>query len=379
MVISGTRSSLANRFRPGVRSLTPPAVWKLDVGALGYSAPTARLDPNTVGYGVPPIGPLCFLTNARLAVSFVGRSVTGSLPRRGELIPALPLRLHAVFVRAASGRLETVRQWPVESYRSRIAPAIGGRFVVIDRTRVMLYSADLRLLRTLDVPLGLSATKGSSMPAISPGGHYLLLQYDLNIMRWRELIDTESLRVLRTSTLVGWHLADPESVADNGTMLTANETGSVVITRLGARNQRVVCRSFYNPSCRYGYFIGDSALFRTQRSGRRWSMDVMLVDGQLASDAAAIERAKGGSGFFDIAPHYSLYRILIYQIPSGRWAYALDAKKEGIKSISGLALSPDGSRLALINQDNILEIFRLPSSREQGVHLIPSSTDRAGQ
>jgi len=42
--------------------------------------------------------------------------------------------------------------------------------------------------------------------------------------------------------------------------------------------------------------------------------------------------------------------------------HSLDGKKQGAKHISALALSPDGSLLAWINQDGLLELYRLPAA-----------------
>jgi hypothetical protein len=77
--------------------------------------------------------------------------------------------------------------------------------------------------------------------------------------------------------------------------------------------------------------------------------------------AVALEKGKGGIAALDIAPHYSASRVIVYDLTSRRSVYTLDAKRAGIKGISSFALSPDGSLLALINQDGILEIYRLPN------------------
>ena len=78
--------------------------------------------------------------------------------------------------------------------------------------------------------------------------------------------------------------------------------------------------------------------------------------------AVAIYKGKGGSALLDIGTHYSLDRIMVYDLTARVWSYAVGAKKQGLKSISGLALSPDGSLLALINQDGVLEVYRVPQT-----------------
>ena len=78
--------------------------------------------------------------------------------------------------------------------------------------------------------------------------------------------------------------------------------------------------------------------------------------------ALSLDKCEGGSAVLDIAPHYSLNRIMVHDLVSREWINALDPKKQGIKGIHDLALSPDGSLLGLIAQDGALEVCRLPGS-----------------
>lgn len=84
------------------------------------------------------------------------------------------------------------------------------------------------------------------------------------------------------------------------------------------------------------------------------------ADGQRL--AVPILRGHGGSAFLDIGRKFSLVSILVCDIGSRRWIYSLNAEKQGAKLLSGLGLSPDGSLLALITQDRVLEVFRVPDS-----------------
>jgi WD40 repeat protein len=78
--------------------------------------------------------------------------------------------------------------------------------------------------------------------------------------------------------------------------------------------------------------------------------------------ALSLDKGKGGSAALDIAPHYSLNRIMVYDLAAREWIYTLDPKKAGIKDIRELALSPDGSLLGLITQDGTLEVYSLPAA-----------------
>jgi hypothetical protein len=50
----------------------------------------------------------------------------------------------------------------------------------------------------------------------------------------------------------------------------------------------------------------------------------------------------------------------VYDIPSRQCAFTPSGKNQQINQLSDLVLPPDGSLLALINRDRILEVFRVP-------------------
>ncbi|MGH9679179.1 MAG: hypothetical protein ACRD4Y_04455 [Candidatus Acidiferrales bacterium] len=73
--------------------------------------------------------------------------------------------------------------------------------------------------------------------------------------------------------------------------------------------------------------------------------------------ALAIAKIRGQNLFFDIGGHLVFDRVLIYDIPSRRWVYTLDSKKDKIKSIDSLAFSSDGTLLSVIDQDGFLDVY----------------------
>lgn len=321
----------------------------MDARASGYSAPSLHLDPNTVGFSLPPIGPLSFLSGTRVAVAFVNRAASGSLAHRGGSPAGLPLRLHVLFVDAQTGRLTASQEWATASFGSRIVPVGAGRFVVVEPSKMTLYSPDSTPLRTLHVPIEVRVA-GRVLGPASPTGRYITLEYSDG---WSEclIVNTQSLRVVRT-----WLREIPKTcsaqAADDGSLLSESADGGLEIGTLRGPPSRVLCQSFYSWRCPYGGFVADDALFRVQRSGMDWVLYLMHSDGQpyfvlslpdneyvaatapCASGrrfAMAIDRGKGGSTFFDIAPHYSMYRIVVYDIHAQKWMYAVDCKKGGHK------------------------------------------------
>jgi hypothetical protein len=65
--------------------------------------------------------------------------------------------------------------------------------------------------------------------------------------------------------------------------------------------------------------------------------------------------------FFDTGFREVLKRIEVYDIPSRRMIYSFDARKQKVKDVSGVALSPDGSLLAVLT-DGVVLVYRIPSS-----------------
>jgi WD40 repeat protein len=175
------------------------------------------------------------------------------------------------------------------------------------------------------------------------------------------------------------------SVSDTGLLLGTSGAGAL----LGARDGpwRVLC-SHYDPNWfSYippgGTFVNDITIFWLAYQRQGVSIRLSMTDGSIGLDerlarheitnpsyvpvgggrfAIAIYKGRGGSEILDIGPHYSLKCIKVYDLSTRRWVYTLDGKRHGIRSISGLALSPDGASLGVINQDGMLQVYRVPGN-----------------
>jgi hypothetical protein len=364
----------------------------LDVRALGY-APWSPREGSVEGY--TGIGQICLPSDDQLVVTFVSQALPQTLPRRGQPEASSNLRLRALFIDARTGQLQAKHEWPTFSDKSRLTPATHGKFVVITPDKLTLYSPEIQPLKELDLDVGQDATAGSWGASSSPRGEYLLIGYGprsnehnprgfLGAVRKLELIDTEALRVVRTWTDHGFGDIHPFHAFDDGEIIAINGTGgATVIGPPGGpwRSFRASWPARCAPSLQKT-LITDEAIFGgTMLSIDRWCYSLTLTTGEIlfaqefddkeivrwhAASAGgrrfaiAVDKGRGGSWGLDIPAHYSLNRITVYDIPSRQWIFALSMKKQGIKSISGLALSPGGSLLAFINQDGILELYRIP-------------------
>jgi hypothetical protein len=97
---------------------------------------------------------LWFLDNNTVVATFVVREGEGkpqlSLP--DGLDKASPIRLRAIFLDAATGKITAAPDWPSESRYAGIVAVHDGQFVTQRGTDLTLYSSDLRELKRLKLP-----------------------------------------------------------------------------------------------------------------------------------------------------------------------------------------------------------------------------------
>lgn len=388
-------------------------IWTLDVGALGFANPH-RPETST---GPFPRDPICYLSGSQIVVTFVTREAVEGIPLRGQPDAHLPFRLHALFVDAMTGQVRTTLTWPTASARSCVFSASQGKFVVFTPDKLWLYSPRLEQLKGLDLPLRIEATWESWELHASPGGRYLLIDYDsisneklaevlhkaiaqrdhdlesrtlAQVEEGAVLLDTEQLRILQTWKVKSGptHERAPRSVSEEGLVLFGGKVGKV-----GGPWHLLCSNPSAPPHCGTGPFVNDRTVFSLRKKGARASgFDLIDIRGEpVFSDsfperefwqypvrrspggqrfALAFDEGKGGIAALDIAPHYFLKRIVVFDLPTLKWVYRLDGKRQRIASISGLAVSPDGLQLGLIDQNGILRVYRLPESkRGAGAHM----------
>jgi hypothetical protein len=266
---------------------------------------------------------------------------------------------------------------------------IEGRFIVVTPDKLMLYSSALEILKELELALTRKAIDWRVAP--SPGGKYLVVEYEpqSDIARgagytdfdWHRLwIDADNLQVLRTWTERGMNVHD-WTISDDGLAFDGFKIGKAD----GPRNWLCLPYNNAKPYCGgYGSLLNSQVVFMMSGPSRDEWMALISTQGEVlmhqdylhreifrklvhSADGrrfalALKKKGKGGSAAFDIAPSYSLSRIIVYDLAAREWIYTLDPKKEGIKDIHDLALSPDGSLLGLITDRGRLDVYRLPGS-----------------
>ena len=135
---------------------------------------------------------------------------------------------------------------------------------------------------------------------------------------------------------------------NNDVIFTYTDAGTLIELTLTGTDGRTLFSQHFPPSatlrCR-GLFSGLYPA-RPSADGRRFALPV----GKLY----------GGNVFFDIGMKFTLKQVMVFDLARGAWIARVEAKPLRVTFLWGLALSPDGSLLAFIDQDRVLWLFRTP-------------------
>ena len=222
----------------GVARSTGPAQpispkWTATLRAAIGSAPLAVAVGQHEHAGKPKTS-LWFIDNGSLVVTFVTRrdQPSPNLSRHGTLDDSLTLRLRALLLDVATGRVTTTTDWPVESRFASIVATHGRRLVTLTGDDLVLYSADLKEIKRLRLPATELAHRPDLRPdlpsrspyagaaAVSPTGKSILFTGAAltdKPVTWT-WIDSDNLQILKS-----WQdfPRGPISISDSTIVMTA--------------------------------------------------------------------------------------------------------------------------------------------------------------
>jgi hypothetical protein len=359
---------------------TASPVWKVDLRTVGFTgfAPkkewSLHLSPN----------PLCFSDSKTLIATFITREDVTTLARRDNSGDARPERLHGVFLEAQTGKVESTKEWSIPRPRGGIVPAGYGRFVVLTPAMIALYSPGFELLKDFK----LTSEQRSHLWDFhtSSTGKSILVQYHYPEATYQWL-DSDTLQPQEASwsnSLPVLSISDDKEIASFRDTFVQAKGINIFEAFFRPRNgdERIVCRIVAGggDSCGDPEFLsndllalwsphglsvlpknGGDALLRASFRPDEWLGSRLYPSANGKRFAVAVWAHKGGSALFDISSHNVLKRIVVYDIPTRQAVYTLDARKLKIKELSGVAVAPDGSSLAILT-DGIAQSYRLPSS-----------------
>lgn len=375
------------RNKPERRASTAP-IWQFDLRFVGYPR---HLSKRETLHLQSRANPLCFSDHGVLIATFLTQQDVSTLARRDQPSDPLPLRLHAAFLDVVTGKVQAKRDWYSAHPAGGIIVVGEGKFVVFTPAVVSLYSPNLELVKEFK----LSSEQQSHVWDFhsSLTGKVILVEYHYPEAKYQWLdTDTllpqsaswsESLPVLSVSD-------DKEITSFRDTYIKAKGTNifeAIIQPRNGA--ERTVCREFAGEagSCWTPYFVsndvlalwmphelsvvprtGGDALLKATFRYDEWLGSRLYPSADGKRFAVTVSAQKGGSSLLDIGFHSVLKHIVVYDLPSGRAIYTLDARQQKIKDVSGVALSPDGSLMAILT-DGIVEVYQLPSGHPETVGL----------
>jgi hypothetical protein len=376
MCFTPSSLGLGHKAGEGTTSNKQVPVWRVDLRSVGFTGFSPKQD--TWSIHLEP-NPLSFTDTKVLVATFITREDVTTLARRDQPGEPLPLRLHGIFLDADVGKVRTTKEWSITRPHGGIVAAGEGRFLVLTPDLVAVYSPAFDLVRKFK----LSAEQQSHLWDfhVSPSGKSILVEYQDQGGEFQWL-DTDSLQ-----PQPAWReILTQVAVSDNGLAFEHNPgptsaVSHIVLFRQRDGTERTVCRVLVrqmNSRCDDPEFISNDIIallgFHEFTLVARIGGDPLLqasfrqdewlgfhlypsADGKRL--AVTIWEHQGGSALFDIDSRNVLKRIEVYDVSNPTPIYTLDAKQQKIKYVSGVALSPDGSLMAIM-ADGVVETYQLP-------------------
>jgi len=389
-------------FLTGAKELLPQPLpvnpaWRTDLRSAIGTAPVGVVWGGVQEYKGRPKTSLWFADDNTIVATFVIRDGNGKpqVSRRGGPDDTLALRLQAIFLDASSGKLTTTSAWPTESRRSSIIAVHDGELVMLGGSDLILYAPDLTVSKRLKLPPG-GLVGWLARP--SPTGKNILFHTESFSKGPWIWVETDTLKIL------SWWEDNPSgylSISDD-TMATStcwwgHELISTMVTpsEASARMQAgPKCKSeveirglsgdwktiasgephqypqFVNddllfvPGKDVGKLIGvDGSVILEEPKGRRswgcWATEGVLPAARGHRFVIPSCEWKGAVASLDIGAHPVLKQIFVYDIGFRIQTQVIQVKGPKVRDEMQFAVSPDGSKLAILNHE-FVEVLRLP-------------------
>ena len=372
-------SALTVAAAPQHQKVVP--AWSTDLRSTIGSTPVPILLGNGDEESNGPVTSLHFKDDNTIVATYVVHEDKSNpkLSNRGE-DQNLPLLLRAIFLDAATGKITTTHDWPSGSSDAYIVTASGGKIVTLAGDKLTLYGIDLEKVRSVTLP-PLRIGWWGAQPSFT-GKNMLVETPDMSDPgKHRELrlwVQTDPLEII--------HSWDPQpfgsvSITDDE-MLLSTWCDYADCLGLELRNVssdwKVIGPGYTEPD-----FVDESTFFlrgdwnqkipaqlvrtngeiifadkRPSEGGVRWGRPVVSSEGKRF--VAPGLKGEGGNDFLDIDGHVVLKTLLVCDLPVVKQPQVLDVNAPAIKDVMQFALSPDGSRLAVLNKE-IMYVFDLPA------------------
>jgi len=378
----------------GGQALSPE--WRTDLRPTVRSEPVRPIISGQESVG-RPASSLWFTDNNTIVATFVIREDGGHprVSRRGNQDASLPLRLRAMFIDAGTGKITSTRDWATDSRTARVVAVHEGRLVTLARNQLTLYLPDFTPAKSITLP---SSGLLDWFPHTSPSGRNILFSSaELRKGAWI-WVETDSLKILSSweDSPSGYLTISDEDMATS-TCWGGYECSSITVNANGGS----AC--WPGPKCESNVQIRElSTHWRTVAPGEKYQLpqfvndDMMFlpgkdsgkligIDGKVILDEPKADRSwgcwdtgvvpaaygrrfiipsclwKGAVKGLDISSHPVLKQVFVYDIGPQIHSKTLEVKGPKIQNEMLFAISPDGSKLAILS-DEFVETFALPPS-----------------
>lgn len=360
-----------------------------------------------------------FLTNHTLLYTNILHSPEHGLVRRADAKAPAPYRLTAAFIDAGTGKIAKQMEWALDAADAWIFPASDGGFVLFSTQEIVRYSAEgvrERELRSSDLPMPNSTIDGI---VESPSHKKLALRIMIEKKQKCFEIDTVNLNHTEMPCENGYLFSISNDEIAELQLATANDTDEPSVQRsrgtIIARANRAIlfrgsdgtqtklCEAVLLGSyCYAPQFLDDDTIvaynvsevavmdthgnvksrrdfdfeepylfvpsrpIRVSADGKRFALaftgrvEAVVPDGrqgyQAANTLLSVLQASSQSPIA-VRPAY----VEVFDVASNEWFYTLKNRKSEWKEIDGLALSPDGTKMA-VDSRGMLQVYALPAS-----------------
>lgn len=301
-----------------------------------------------------------------------------------------------MFIDVGTGKITTTRDWATDSREARIVAVHDGKLVTLARNVLALYSPDLTLVKSITLP---SSGVLEWFPHTSPSGKNILFSSaELRKGSWI-WVETDSLKILgswedsetgfltisdgKLATSTCWSGHECSSVTVNANGGSACWPGPKCESKIRIRGLETDWTTVATgEKYQRAEFVNDEMIFLPGKDNGK----LIGVDGKVLLEEPAANRSwgcwdtgvvpatngrrflipscpwRGAVPALDIASHQVLKQVFIYDIDSHIQSMALSLKGSRIQNDMYFAVSPDGSKLAVLS-DEFLQVFRLPLLR----------------